>query len=199
MPSPTYHNFYATQFGGQRREMLERERDAIGVVAELTGMFARSVGSGLHQLGTDYGADLLVVGSSSRGPVGRVLAGDDARGTVSGAACPVAVAPHAYAERRMRLRPSASVRRRREPRRAGRRARARCRPRARLLALTVVAPVPGPCGGARISSRPPAIRCGNSEESRGGSRSARPPTSVAFGDESTCSSWGHAAAGRSGA
>jgi nucleotide-binding universal stress UspA family protein len=78
--------------------MLERERDAIGVAAELTGMFAASVGRGLHQLGLDCDADLLVVGSSSRGPVRRVLVGDDARGTITGASCPVAVAPHGYVE-----------------------------------------------------------------------------------------------------
>jgi nucleotide-binding universal stress UspA family protein len=109
MPSPTYHNFHATPAWRARREMLERERDAIGVVADLTGMFARSVGSGLHQLGTDCGADLLVVGSSSRGPVGRVLAGDDARGTVSGAACPSPSPLTPTQSGPMRLRPSASA------------------------------------------------------------------------------------------
>jgi nucleotide-binding universal stress UspA family protein len=98
MPTPTYRNFHMTPVGRDRFEMLERERDAIGVAAELTGTFAASVGSGLQQLGLDCEADLLVVGSSSTGPVRRVLVGDDARGTVAGAACPVAVAPHGYAE-----------------------------------------------------------------------------------------------------
>lgn len=67
VPSPIYHNFYATPVWKQRRAMLEREREAIGVAAELTGMFAASVASGLHQLAEDYDADLLVVGSSGRG------------------------------------------------------------------------------------------------------------------------------------
>ena len=98
MPTPTYRNFHMTPVGRDRFEMLERERDASGVTAELTGMFAASVGSGLQQLGLDCEADLLVVGSSSTGPVRRVLVGDDARGTVAGASCPVAVAPHGYAE-----------------------------------------------------------------------------------------------------
>jgi nucleotide-binding universal stress UspA family protein len=98
MPTPTYRNFHMTPVGRDRFEMLERERDAIGVAAELTGMFAASVGRGLHQLGLDCDADLLVVGSSSRGPVRRVLVGDDARGTITGASCPVAVAPHGYVE-----------------------------------------------------------------------------------------------------
>ena len=98
MPTPTYRNFHMSPVGKDRFEMLERERDATGVTAELTGMFAASVGSGLQQLGLDCDADLLVVGSSSTGPVRRVLVGDDARGTVAGASCPVAVAPHDYAE-----------------------------------------------------------------------------------------------------
>jgi nucleotide-binding universal stress UspA family protein len=98
VPSPIYHNFHATPVWKQRRAMLEREREAIGVAAELTGMFAASVGSGLHQLAEDYDADLLVVGSSGRGRVGRALGGDDARDTVSGATCPVAVAPYGYAD-----------------------------------------------------------------------------------------------------
>ena len=66
--------------------MLQRGRRGDGLSAELTGMFAPSVGNGLHQLAEDYNADLIVVGSSSRGLIGRVLVGDDARGTVSGAA-----------------------------------------------------------------------------------------------------------------
>ena len=98
MPTPTYRNFHMSPVGKDRFEMLERERDATGVTAELTGMFAASAGSGLQQLGLDCDADLLVVGSSSTGPVRRVLVGDDARGTVAGASCPVAVAPHDYAE-----------------------------------------------------------------------------------------------------
>ena len=96
--SPGYRNFHTTGAGKTARAMLQGEVEAMGVGAELTGMFAPSVGSGLHQLAEDDNADLIVVGSSSRGLIGRVLVGDDARATVSGAACPVAVAPHGYAD-----------------------------------------------------------------------------------------------------
>jgi nucleotide-binding universal stress UspA family protein len=79
--------------------MLEREFDASGVVAELTGMASPTVGRGLHQLAQDHRPDLLVVGSCRRRSVGRLLRGDDTRGSLSGAACAVAIAPHGYAER----------------------------------------------------------------------------------------------------
>jgi nucleotide-binding universal stress UspA family protein len=102
--APTYHNFDSTPAWKSKREMLQREGDAMGVTAELTGMFAPAVGAGLHQLAEDCDADLIVVGSCSRGLVGRVLVGDDARGTVSGATCPVAVAPHDYANRSKEIR-----------------------------------------------------------------------------------------------
>jgi nucleotide-binding universal stress UspA family protein len=98
-PAPRYQNFHSTAAGRAALEMLEHEREATGIIAELTGMFSASVGSGLHRLAHDCRADLLVVGSSSRGLIGRVLAGDDARGTVVGASCVVAVAPLDYAAR----------------------------------------------------------------------------------------------------
>lgn len=95
---PTYRNFHATPAWKRAREVLERESDQLGVTADFTGMFAPSVGSGLHQLAEDCGADLLVVGSCGREGVGRLLVGDNARGTLSGASCPVAVAPHGFAQ-----------------------------------------------------------------------------------------------------
>lgn len=36
--TPTYQNFHATPAWAERRKMLERERQAAGVAAELTGM-----------------------------------------------------------------------------------------------------------------------------------------------------------------
>jgi nucleotide-binding universal stress UspA family protein len=103
--TPTHRNFHRTPvWRKDARPMLERERDAVGVTAELTGMFAASVGSGLHQLGQDCDADLLVVGTSRSGLIGRIFAIDAARGTVSGTRRPVAVAPHRYAGRRGEIR-----------------------------------------------------------------------------------------------
>ena len=78
--------------------MLKRERAQARMVAELRDIASPSVGRGLHQLAEQCAADLLVVGSCSRGMLGRVLSGDDTRASLNGASCAVAVAPHGYAE-----------------------------------------------------------------------------------------------------
>jgi nucleotide-binding universal stress UspA family protein len=53
----------------------------------------------LHRIAEDERADVIVVGSTHRGRIGAVLAGDDAAATLHGAPCPVAVAPHGLAGR----------------------------------------------------------------------------------------------------
>lgn len=60
---------------------------------------APTAGEGLHELAETIGADLLVVGSSRRGPVGRVFLGDDTRAALNGASCAVAVAPADFRRR----------------------------------------------------------------------------------------------------
>ena len=79
-------------------ELLERERAEAGVEAELVSFVATSPGRGLHDLAEERGADLLVVGSCSRGVVGRAMLGDDTRAALNGAPCAVAVAARGYAE-----------------------------------------------------------------------------------------------------
>lgn len=56
-----------------------------------------SAGRALHDVAEHYNAAAIVVGSSHRGPVGRVLMGDVAAGLLHGAPCPVVVAPRGYA------------------------------------------------------------------------------------------------------
>jgi nucleotide-binding universal stress UspA family protein len=60
--------------------------------------FAESIGRGLHELAERVRADLLVVGSTRRALLGRVLVGDDARAALNGAPCAVAVAGRGYAQ-----------------------------------------------------------------------------------------------------
>jgi nucleotide-binding universal stress UspA family protein len=78
--------------------LLEQERRAAGVDAGLLRVSAASVGEGLHRLAQAHAADLLVLGSCSRGRLGRALLGDDTRDSLNGASCAVAVAPAGYAE-----------------------------------------------------------------------------------------------------
>lgn len=57
-----------------------------------------SVGRGLHELAEAQGADLIVLGSSRRSLLGRVLIGDDTRAALNWAPSAVAIAPAAYSE-----------------------------------------------------------------------------------------------------
>lgn len=79
-------------------ELLAEEQAATSVDAQVEAVGASSVGAGLHHVAEERDADLLVVGSCSRGAVGRVLLGDDMHASLDGAPCAVAVAPHGYAE-----------------------------------------------------------------------------------------------------
>lgn len=78
-------------------EMLEKVREEIGVEAHLRWRGAPSVGQGLHESCELIDADLLVVGSSRRSLLGRVLIGDDTRAALNGAPCAIAIAPAGYA------------------------------------------------------------------------------------------------------
>jgi nucleotide-binding universal stress UspA family protein len=95
----------ALQSGGAERdreasvELLERERAAASADgAELVSLAAHSPGAALHRRAEQQGADLLVVGSCSRGILGRVMLGDDTRAALNGAPCAVAIACLGYAE-----------------------------------------------------------------------------------------------------
>ena len=77
---------------------LEHAARDMDVDARLCCLGSTSVGRGLHDLAQYEDADLVVVGSSSRGVVGRVLHGDDTRAALNGAPCAIAVAPAGYAQ-----------------------------------------------------------------------------------------------------
>jgi len=62
-----------------------------------------SVGRGLHAAAEGLSADLLVVGSCHRAPLGRALAGNDSASALDGAPCATAAAPHGYAHEWRRL------------------------------------------------------------------------------------------------
>lgn len=58
-----------------------------------------STAHGLHRLAERNEASVIVVGSSARGPVGRLLAGNVAERLFAGAPCSVAVTPRGFASR----------------------------------------------------------------------------------------------------
>jgi nucleotide-binding universal stress UspA family protein len=99
---------YETAEHDRIRELLEKASVEAGVVgwsaapdggasqAKLRWHESPSVGRGLHELAELTGADLLVVGSSRRGLLGRVLIGDDTRAALNGAPCAIAIAPTGY-------------------------------------------------------------------------------------------------------
>ena len=90
----------------QRRalELLSEVRDRARVSADLRYVESSSVGRGLHELAEAIGADLLVVGSSGQGLLGRVLLGDDTREALNGTPCAVAIAPSGYGHKSVDIR-----------------------------------------------------------------------------------------------
>lgn len=77
---------------------LEKARKETGVEAQLRSHGSSTVGRGLHEVAEEIGADLLVIGSSRRGLLGRVLIGDDTRAALNGAPSAIAIAPAGYAQ-----------------------------------------------------------------------------------------------------
>lgn len=87
---------YEAAYTDRAAQLLERARTEADVPAAVRCQRAHSVGEGLHELADELGADLLVVGTSSRGRVGRVLKQDDTRAALNGASCAVAVVPEGF-------------------------------------------------------------------------------------------------------
>jgi nucleotide-binding universal stress UspA family protein len=77
---------------------LERIVADSGVAARRAIVGDTSPARALHHIAETEDADLLVVGSTHRGQIGRVLVGGVTAGVLHHAPCPVAVAPLGYAE-----------------------------------------------------------------------------------------------------
>jgi nucleotide-binding universal stress UspA family protein len=75
---------------------LKRRLSADGVRAECRALPGTSAPRALHHAAEEFDAGLLVVGSTDRGDVGRVLLGSTAQRLVHGAPCPIAVVPHGW-------------------------------------------------------------------------------------------------------
>jgi nucleotide-binding universal stress UspA family protein len=77
--------------------LLAEAKAQSGIDARVACIGSPSVGRGLHQLAESHGTDLLVLGSTRRGLLGRVLIGDDTRHALNGAPCALAIAPAGHA------------------------------------------------------------------------------------------------------
>ena len=91
---------FAGDLSDDARTALDHARTdlrALGVEADLHTVEATSAPRGLAKAMEQIRPGLVVVGSTGRGAVGRVLAGSTAERVIHGAPCPVAVAPHGYA------------------------------------------------------------------------------------------------------
>jgi nucleotide-binding universal stress UspA family protein len=81
----------------QAASILEAARNVVGdLQADFRTVVSSSPARGLAELAEEEGVEALVVGSTSRGPVGRVMSGSTAERLLHGTGCPVAVAPRGY-------------------------------------------------------------------------------------------------------
>ena len=81
-----------------RERLLEAVRDELGAgAAEFDSVLAMSAAHGLEVLADEHAAEIVVVGSTHRGPIGRVALGSMAERLLSGSSSAVAIAPRGYA------------------------------------------------------------------------------------------------------
>ena len=96
-----YRDIYDSAYERLQREraylLLETARAGAEIDASLRCISSRSAGRGLRRLARVEATDLLVVGSSRRGLLGRVVLGSETQSALQGAACAVAIAPSGYA------------------------------------------------------------------------------------------------------
>jgi nucleotide-binding universal stress UspA family protein len=81
---------------GAALDELQRNLDAEGVAVESLELENTSAARALHEAAEERDAGLLVVGSTNRGTVGRVLVGSTAERLMHGAPCPIAIVPHGW-------------------------------------------------------------------------------------------------------
>jgi nucleotide-binding universal stress UspA family protein len=100
MPSRVYDKEWRETLRDEAQVMLDRAAaSAEGVPVATDALANMSPPHALHSLAEEVGAAMVVVGSTHRGPVGRVLPGSTAERLLHGSPCPVAIVPHGYAAR----------------------------------------------------------------------------------------------------
>jgi nucleotide-binding universal stress UspA family protein len=76
----------------EARRRIRAQVDAAGIDARIEVRADTSPGRGLHRAAEAADADIVVVGSSHHGALGRIIAGDNTRAMLQGAGTPVVVA-----------------------------------------------------------------------------------------------------------
>ena len=96
-PLGTVSGEYGEYLHEETGAMLERMRGALDEEdVALCAIADPSPAGGLHRLAERDGAAMIVIGSTHRGRVGRVLPGSTADRLLHGAPCPVAIVPRDY-------------------------------------------------------------------------------------------------------
>jgi nucleotide-binding universal stress UspA family protein len=97
-----------TEPDGHAASILEAAREVVGdLPAEFRTVASTSPAHGLADFAEKEGAETVVVGSTHRGAVGRVMSGSTAERLLHGTSCPVAMAPRGY--RRYRTEPMRAI------------------------------------------------------------------------------------------
>lgn len=76
--------------------LLDFAENEIGEGFEFHRVLDMSVPAGLTRIAEEINADLMIIGSSHRGPIGRVLLGDAGSRLAAGAPCPVGMVPRGW-------------------------------------------------------------------------------------------------------
>ncbi len=99
-PFDAHTREYVKQVQSHLRTILEPAVAALsGLTAEAHPIESGSAARGLHEIAVDERASLIVIGSTHRGPVGRVVLGSVGEVLLAGAPAAVAVAPKGFATR----------------------------------------------------------------------------------------------------
>ena len=97
-PSRVASHEFGAFLRDEAQALLDRHAASLGDDAVPTHAIAdHSSARALHRLAENIGAALIVVGSTHRGAIGRVLPGSTGERLMHGSPCPVAIAPRGYA------------------------------------------------------------------------------------------------------
>jgi nucleotide-binding universal stress UspA family protein len=81
---------------GESLDHLAKDLRANGIRAECRALPGHSAAHALHEAAEEFGAGLLVVGSTERGSAGKLLPGSTAERLMHGAPCAIAVVPRSW-------------------------------------------------------------------------------------------------------